>query len=211
MDIVIVGAGGFAREVYTWLRHGMPEGHRIKGFLAPNPHDLDGFGIEEPILGSEDDHEVREDERFLPALGHMAVRVKAIETLARRGARFLTYVHPTAIVAPTAELGQGVVVCPFSLISDSTRLGDFTIVNFYASVGHDASTGAYAVLSPYATINGRARLGARSFMGTHATIAPGVTVGARSKVAANSAVLRDARDDTLQVGVPSKSYGIFGR
>ena len=128
------------------------------------------------------------------------------ETLAALGGRFLTLVHPTAVVAPSAVIGEGAIVCPHGIVSADAALGRCVLVNYHASVAHDAAVGDYGVLAPYATLGGFARVGADVFLGLHASVGPGRQVGDRSKVSANSCALADVPADTLVYGVPGR-YG----
>jgi sugar O-acyltransferase (sialic acid O-acetyltransferase NeuD family) len=175
-EVVLVGAGGFAREVCHWAQAALPrDEYRIGGFLSNNPKDLDGFQLpglrgSSPVLGDPERYEVQDEERFVLAVGTIDTKVKLVTHLKAQGARFLTIIHPTAIVAPTARIGEGVVICPFVTVSDSVTIGDFAMLNFYASCGHDATIGACSVLSPYATLNGYATLADQVFVGTHATV-----------------------------------------
>jgi sugar O-acyltransferase (sialic acid O-acetyltransferase NeuD family) len=204
--IIIVGAGGFGREVLQWARHAWPE-HvgKIGGFLSDNPHALDGHAATLPILGTPDDFEPRLGDRLVLAIGIRGVRRQVAERLAARGARFLTLIHPTAIVADTAVIGAGTVICPYAVVSDAVRLGRFVLVNYHASLGHDAEAGDFAVLSPYATLGGYAAVGADVFLGMHAAVGPETRVGDRSVVAANSCALANVAEATLVHGVPGRS------
>ncbi|NCX98285.1 MAG: acetyltransferase [Planctomycetia bacterium] len=204
--IIIVGAGGFGREVLQWARHAWPE-HvgKIVGFLSDDPHALDGHAATLPILGSPADFEPRFGDGLVLAIGIRGVRRQVAERLAARGARFLTLIHPTAIVADTAVIGVGTVICPYAVVSDAVRLGRFVLVNYHASLGHDASAGDFAVLSPYATLGGNACIREDVFLGLHAAVGPHVTVGPRSAIAAGSAALRDAPDQCLVYGVPGRN------
>jgi len=168
--ILIVGAGGFGREVLLWAREAWPmDAGRIGGFLAADPH---GLQVADKILA--------------------------------RGVNFLTLVHPAAIVAPTASIGAGSIVCPYAIVSDSARLGRCALMNFHSSLGHDAAAGDFAVLSPYATLGGGACIESDVFLGLHASVGPGKRVGPRSKLAANSAALADVPADHLAFGVPGR-------
>jgi sugar O-acyltransferase (sialic acid O-acetyltransferase NeuD family) len=138
------------------------------------------------------------------AIGIRGVRRQVAERLAARGARFLTLVHPTAIVADTAAIGAGTVICPYGVVSDAVRLGRFVLVNYHASLGHDAEAGDFAVLSPYATLGGGARIADDVFLALHVAVGPGVTVGARSSVAAGAVALHDAPVDSLVFGIPAR-------
>jgi len=203
--IIIVGAGGFGREVLQWARHAWPDDARkIAGFLSEDPRVLDGHGPTLLILGSPDSFEPRPTDGLVLAIGIRGVRRRVAEDLESRGGRFLRLVHPTAIVADSATIGVGTVVCPYAVVSDSVRLGRCVLVNYHASLAHDAAADDFAVLSPYATLGGGARVAADVFLGLHATVGPGVSVGEGSKVAANSCALHDVPPLSLVHGVPGR-------
>ena len=199
--ILVVGAGGFGREVVHWARDAWPAASsRIAGFLA-----ADGVGRSPlPVIGDPDDFEPSPGDGLLLAIGIPMVRRRVAESLLTRGARFLTLIHPTAIVAASASIGCGSILCPYSIVSDAVRVGRFTLLNYHTSLGHDASTGDFSVLSPYATLGGGAHVGADVFMGLHASVAPGKSVGDSSKVSANSACLADVPAGSIVFGVPGR-------
>jgi sugar O-acyltransferase (sialic acid O-acetyltransferase NeuD family) len=203
--IFIVGAGGFGREVWHWLRDAWPESvPMVTGFLSADPKSLDGKGVALPIVGDPDAFVPEAGDVFLLAIGIPQVRRRVAESLESRGAVFATLVHPTAIVAPSAVIGHGSILCPFAIVSDAAVVGRFTLVNFHASLGHDATTGAFCVLSPYATLGGGAHLGEDVFMGMHSSVGPAARVGGRSKISANSCALVDTQDDALVFGSPGR-------
>ena len=203
--IIIVGAGGFGREVLQWARHAWPSHvQKIVGFLSDDPHALDGHRPTLPILGSPDSFEPRPSDGLVLAIGIRGVRREVAERLAARGARFLTMIHPTAIVTDTAVIGPGSVICPYAVVSDNVRLGRCVLVNYHASLGHDAEAGDFAVLSPYATLGGRAAIEADVFLGLHASVGPGRRLGAGSVVSSNSAALVDTAENCLVYGVPGR-------
>jgi sugar O-acyltransferase (sialic acid O-acetyltransferase NeuD family) len=200
--VVIVGAGGFGREVRWWARDAWgTTGVEFAGHLGAA---TGGSDTALGLLGDPERYVPRDDEGFLLAIGIPGVRRRVAEGLASRGARFLTLVHPSAVVAPTARIAAGAVVCPGAVISDAAVVGPCALINYHASVAHDAEVGAFAVLSPYATLAGGARAGADAFLGLHASIGPGRTLGDRSKISANSCLLSDAPPDSIVYGVPGR-------
>lgn len=201
--IIIVGAGGFGREVCHWARDAWPAAAgRIEGFLSADPDRLAGRDDLPGILGTPDDFQLRPGDGLLLAIGIPAARRRVAEALRVRGGRFLTLVHPTAIVLPGAVVGPGSVICPGAVVSDAVRLGRCVLLNYHASLGHDAVADDFAVVSPYATLGGGARIADDVFLGLHATVAPGVSVGARSKLAAGAVAMHDVPPDHLVFGVP---------
>ncbi len=203
--VLIVGAGGFGREVLAWARAAWPgDTSRIAGFLSADTHVLDGHECGPGIVGDPASYIPAAGDGFLLAIGIPAVRRRVAESLLARGAEFLSLVHPTAIVAPTATIGPGAILCPHVIVSDAARLGRCALMNYHASLGHDASAGDYCVLSPYASLGGHARAAEDVFLGMHASIGPGRSVGARSKVSANSCALVDVPPDRIVYGVPGR-------
>jgi sugar O-acyltransferase (sialic acid O-acetyltransferase NeuD family) len=203
--VIIVGAGGFGREVLQWARHAWPE-HvgKIVGFLSEDPHALDGHAATLPILGSPADFEPRPGDGLVLAIGIRGVRRQVAEQLAARGARFLTLIHPTAIVADTAVIGAGTVICPYATITDGASVGRCCVANLYAMIAHDAILGDYSVLSPYAGIAGAAGVGEDAFLSLHAAVGPRVTVGRGVTIAAGAIALHDVPALSLVHGVPGR-------
>jgi sugar O-acyltransferase (sialic acid O-acetyltransferase NeuD family) len=204
--IVIVGAGGFGREVLQWARDAwLAHAGRIAGFLSDDFSKLDGHACSLPILASPAEYEPRPTDRLLLAIGITRARRSVAEQLERRGGQFLSLVHPTAIVADTAEIGSGTIICPYAIVSDAASVGRFVLVNYHASLGHDSSAGDFTVLSPYATLGGCACVAADAFLGMHASVGPGRSVAAGTTVAANSCVLADTVAESIVYGVPGRS------
>ena len=205
-DIIIIGAGGFGREVYLWAKDSFSKDqYRIKGFLDDNPRILDNYDMDVGIIGNLNSYEIKNQDRFLFAIGDIDVKKRLIMKMKKRRAKFLTLVHPTAIMANTTKIGEGVIICPFCLVSDNVLLEDFVMMNVYSSCGHDAKVGRYSILSPYATLNGFVILEDEVFLGTHTTVIPYKRVGYKSKISANSVVMRDVATNKIVFGVPGKA------
>jgi sugar O-acyltransferase (sialic acid O-acetyltransferase NeuD family) len=204
--ILIVGAGGFGREVAEWARQAWPDqAGLVAGMLSEDAEALAGTGCPLPIVGRPSDFEPTAGDGLLLGIGIPRVRRRVAETLLARGGRFLTLVHPTAVIAATAQVGMGTVICPHAVVSVNTRVGHFALLNYHTSLGHDATVGDYSVLSPYATLGGSAAIGADVFLSLHATVGPRITVGDRVVISANSCALSPVPADSLVYGVPGRS------
>jgi sugar O-acyltransferase (sialic acid O-acetyltransferase NeuD family) len=209
-NILIVGAGGFGREVYQWAKDAFgSKNYHFKGFLSKNTHDFDAYNLKLPILGNPLTYTIESEDKFIFAIGDIDVKKRITTHLKANGGQCLTLIHPTALVADTASIGEGAVVCPFATVCDHAIIDEFVMMNFYSSCGHDAQVGKYSILSPYATLNGFARLEEEVFMGTHATVTAGTLVGRRSKINANSIAMRDVPPGSFVFGVPGKIKRIF--
>jgi sugar O-acyltransferase (sialic acid O-acetyltransferase NeuD family) len=206
MALIIVGAGGFGREV---LQYALDAKLSVKGFLDINSNALDGFPVEHQILGSPVEYVFESTDRFVLAIGDPAIKQKLAKLLETRGAQFVSVIHPLAYVAPSARLHLGCVVAPFAFLAPSTVLEEHVSINTYASAGHDARIGAFSTLSPYSVINGFVTLGQGVLLATHAVVVLGKTVGKWSKVSAGSVALQHVPEYALAVGNPAKSHVMF--
>jgi sugar O-acyltransferase (sialic acid O-acetyltransferase NeuD family) len=206
MALIIVGGGGFGREIYQYALDAKQE---IKGFLDDNHKALEGFPVDHAILGSPSSYDVQADDRFVLALGDPGLKKKLAQLLEDRGAQFESVVHPLAYVAPSAQVGVGCVVAPFSFLGPSTVIGEHVSINTYASAGHDSHIGAYSTLSPYSVINGCVKIGQGVLLATHAVVILGKSVGSWSKLSAGAVALHHIPDYSLAVGNPAKSQVMF--
>ncbi len=203
--LVIVGAGGFGRELLTWIgEQSAGRSSHVRGFLDDNPAALEDFDIELPILGDPLTYQPSGDERLVLAIGQPATKLKLAELLRSRGGKFATLIHTSARVGPRCQLGEGVIISPNAGVSCDVTLGDFVMLNCFATVGHDAHIGRGTTLSSHVDCTGNTRIGAGVFLGSHAAVIPGIAVGDGATVAAGSVAMRNVPAGATVLGVPAK-------
>ncbi len=107
-------------------------------------------------------------------------------------------IHPTAIVAPSAELGAGVRVDAYAVIDDHVRIGDGTWVGAHAVVGAWTSLGRDCRVHPGVILGGTPQ--DRHFQGERSHLRIGDRVVLREYVSISRATGEDAAtvvgDDT---------------
>nr|WP_222533451.1 acetyltransferase [Azospirillum sp. 412522] len=206
--IIVVGAGGFGRELLQYAGDAIAAGRldgEIAGFLDDGRSDPAAFGLEIPVLGDPMDYAPRANDRFVVAVGEPADRARLAGRLADAGGAFVSIVHPTAYVAPTARVGAGCVLCPLCFVGAFAAIADHAVVNAHASLGHDARLGRAAVLSPHASCGGGAFIGEEALLGSGAILLPGQSVGARARVAPGAVVYGPVPDGAMAMGNPARS------
>ncbi len=118
--------------------------------------------------------------------------------------QFVSVVHPSAIVDPSAVLGDGSVVFAGAIVQPGATLGRHAIVNTSASIDHDCVLGEAVHIAPGARLAGNVTLGDEVFIGIGAVVVPGVAIGARTIVGAGAAVVCDLAAGVVAIGVPAR-------
>lgn len=203
--VVIIGGGGHAKVVIESLR---ASGKTVAVIVDADPTPREVLGV--PVVG--DDLKLSElrgqgfAELFV-ALGANRLRQKLGGRARELGFALVNAIHPSAVISPTARIGQGVAVMAGVTINADSRIGDLSIVNTGAVVDHDCVLGAASHLGPAAALAGGVTLGDRAFLGVGARVIPGVAIGADATVGAGGVVVRDLPDGVLAVGVPARIKG----
>src|SRR5215831_5059023 len=74
---------------------------------------------------------------------------------------FAPGIHPSAIVDPSAQLGERVSIQPLAIIEPGAKIGDDTIIGAGSYVGHETVIGSACHIYPNVTIRERNRVGSR--------------------------------------------------
>ena len=124
--------------------------------------------------------------------------------LASRGHRFMSIVHPTAILATDVEVGVGTIVNTAVVIERGTRIGSHVIIHAGCVIEHDNVVEDYANIAPGVVTAGRVRIELGATVFTGARIIPDVVIGKNAVVGAGAVVLKSVAQGSTVVGVPAR-------
>jgi sugar O-acyltransferase (sialic acid O-acetyltransferase NeuD family) len=210
--LVIVGGGGHATVLFDLTRAlGTVQ---VVGYAAPEDSALSTLGVER--VGSDDCAEALRARGIVDvALGLAGSRdnVHRRELFAqwkRNGFRFMTLIHPLALVSSYATFKEGLQCLPMAIVNARATLGENVIVNTRALVEHDCVVGDHAHIGPGVVLCGGVRVGAGALIGAGATVIPGVRIGSDALVAAGSVVTRDVPAGARMAGVPAGPMRMTG-
>lgn len=73
-------------------------------------------------------------------------------------------IHPTAVIAPDARVGEGASIGPYCVVEPGASIGARTVLFAGCYVGHGASVGEDGRLYPHVSIRERCRIGHRAIL-----------------------------------------------
>ena len=208
-NLIIIGVGGFAREVYWHAQksHGFNTEWTIKGFLDGDvklaDEEYKKLPKNIPLLGDVDGYEICPDDVFACAVGTPQARKKLIEKILNRGGEFINIISKNSFVMPSVKLGRGVIVCSYNSVGDSANIKDFVAINCNNSIGHDVSIGEFSCIMSNVNISGEVNIEQEVFIANSAVIIPKIKVEKNSYIGAGSVVLKKVRAGSKVFGNPA--------
>ncbi|MFD5325519.1 acetyltransferase [Streptomyces sp. NPDC127092] len=202
--LVIIGAGGFARET---AQAALTAGLHLAGHLDDDPAlwgtKVDGV----PVLGGTTLVRELRDVSFVVCVGNPrdpAARSRLVDRLALPEERYTSVVHPTAIVSATSTFGRGTVLLAHTVLTASVRLGRHVAVMPQTVLTHDDVIGDFATLASGVRVGGGARIGRGVYLGAGALVRENTEIGDGSLIGMGSNVLGNVPPGEVWVGNPAR-------
>jgi len=202
-QVLIVGGGGHSKVIIEVFR---AMGCEPAGIVDPHTTHQDVMGV--AVLGG-DDQMARHFEmgyrRAHVAIGQNSLRRRLGTELKNLGFELVNALHPSAIISPSAELGEGISVMPNAIIHTKARVSALSIVNTGAIVEHDCFIGVGTHLAPRSVIGGSVVIEDEVLFGIGAVARPRSHIGARATIGAGAVVIGTIEPDLVAIGIPARS------
>jgi sugar O-acyltransferase (sialic acid O-acetyltransferase NeuD family) len=206
-DILILGASGTGLDMLDLLD--AVGGHRCVGFLDDDASkqgtELAGL----PVVGKLADAARWPTTRLVNALGSVRSFRSRPAITACTGApleRFVTLIHPRAVVSPRATVSAGCLIYPGTVIGPRVVLGAHVIVLANSVVNHDTTVGDWTIISSGVNVSGRVRIGSGCYLGTGCALIDDACVGDGALIGMGAVVIREVPAGATVVGNPAHEH-----
>ena len=125
------------------------------------------------------------------------------DSLSKYDPEYTNAIHPKAVIARTAVLGQGIIVNACAVIQPYARIGNHVMIHAGVIIEHDCIVQDFVNLAPKVALAGHVKIGKGTTVYTGAVISPTVETGDYCTVGAGSVVLRRVEDGKKVAGVPA--------
>lgn len=174
MNVLIFGTGGHSKVVVDALMAETPSAKPV--FVGPETDWL-SLGVDCGIV----------------AVGDNATRRRISEEIRQQHPqfRFLTVIHPRAMVSPQAQVGEGSVVFAGVIVNPGARVSAHVILNSSCVIEHDTVIADYASIGPGALLGGKVSIGEQTAVGLGACLRHGLQIGEFSVIGMGAIVTKD--------------------
>lgn len=210
-QILIYGAGGFAREV-AWLAESCstPDAPiSVVGFIDDNPAHHGKQLNQIAIYDLQNAFQLFPGAAVVGGIGAPRTRQIVMEKAAAIGFAITTLIHPRTEMSRWIEIGNGTVICAGNILTTNIRLGLHVQINLDCTIGHDVIMGDYTTLAPGVHVSGWVHIGKRVYVGTGAVIINGteenpLVIEDDAVIGAAACVTKSVAAGTTVVGIPAK-------
>lgn len=206
LPVIVLGGGGHAKVLIDAL---LKNYVKVLGFTDLNS-DFSGKKILDiPWLGNDEIVFEYSQESILlvngvGSVGSTLKRCQLFDGFKEKGYLFTKVIHPSAIVASSVELHEGVQLMAGVIIEVDSVIGHNSIINTKVSINHDCRISAHVHIAPGATLSGGVWIGEGSHIGPGVTIIQNIKIGHNCLIGAGTVVVDDIPDNVVVMGVPGK-------
>lgn len=188
--IIIIGAGGHASEIVEYIecmnfsKYSSTISFDIIGIIDDDFQNFSKYDYNYKYLGTITNHEYQKNISYVIGIANLKYRKNIVEKFLTNGCKFTNIIHPTAMIAKTANIGTGNVISHNVSIGPLANIGNFNVINSRVTIGHDSSIKDFNFLSPVVALGGNTSLESHNLIGTSACTIPGISIGSSNTVMA---------------------------
>lgn len=204
-DILIVGSGGFAKEVFFLIEeiNKIQKCWNILGYVS---NDFSSKREGELVYLTDDELvNYRDRVSIVFGIGNPSL----INTLwgkysSNPNISFPNIIHPNVIGDfRNIKMGIGNVICASNIFTTNIILGSFNIINLACTIGHDVTIGSFNIVNPSVNISGGVILNDEILIGTGTQILQYKEIKSNIIVGAGSVVTKSIMEPGIYAGIPA--------
>lgn len=197
-DIWIIGGGGHSKVVIAGCQSAKI---KVNGLFDDNPTLWNTlyWGIKiDPIP----ENDWWKNHNGFLAIGENKARQKLSQKIHPKN--WATIIHPSAIIHPTASIGEGSYIGARVVIQPDVSIGQHVIINTGAIIEHDVKVESFCHIAPQTVLAGHVTVREGTLIGVGSAVIPGVTIDSWSIIGAGSAVIENISSHKVAAGVPCR-------
>lgn len=170
---------------------------------------INGFPLLCKTYEAYDKYKDYDDVKFIYQLYRpdlMKERVELLNSLNIPEEKFYTFIHHTATVARSSEIGKGTAIMANSVINPNTKIGNHCTIHTSTLIGHDTEIGDYNFIAAHNVVGSSNKIGNGNFFGLNSTFNNYLKIGDFNFVGMSSNVIKGLDSNKKVYGNPAKEF-----
>lgn len=198
--IILIGGGGHAKMCIDLINQ--LGTYQILGILStPDEIGQEVLGVK--ILGDTSmlqdyfNQGVKLAVNAIGAIHDPRIRDEFFQKIKRIGFNIPNLIHPSAVVEPSATLGEGNQIMAQAVVGSAARLGNNCIINTGAVISHDCQLSDNVHITPGGILAGNVIIGKNTIVGMGATVYMQAKVGQNVLICNGANVMTNINDSEV--------------
>lgn len=117
--------------------------------------------------------------------------------------KFCNFIHPSVMLARSAEIGYGNVLLANAVVNCNAIIGNFNTINSGTLLGHDITIGNNNYFAGQVCVGSGLSIGNENFIGLNTSIRNGIMIGNNNIVGMASNITKAVSDNNVLYGNPA--------
>lgn len=208
-DIVIIGAGGLAKEVAFLIDETNKQQKKwnILGYIVEDEKKIGKKNGKYTVYKT--DYWLKNHKSELHVafgIGDPKLNQKLSNSYKKnRNLHYPNIIHPNFVGdLERIKMSIGNIICAGNIFTTDIKLGSFNIFNHNCIIGHDAVIGNYNVINPSVILAGGVKIADRNLVCTHVKIIQCIKICSETKIGVGSIVMNNISKKGTYFGIPAK-------
>lgn len=213
-NVIIAGNSDFAKLMLYYVTEYSDK--RVCGFtvesayISPDEREINGL----PVVPLESivSFYPPESHEIILGIGHSQmgnVRKKIFQICKSMNYEIARFIHPTAIIAKNAEIGEGTIILEKTLVQPFCKIGSANLLWDDVCIAHNSTLGDYNTLSGTAGVSGNVIIGNNCYIGKHGMLFDKIKIADFTLIGAGAYAKHDTKP--YDVIVPARSITLEGK
>lgn len=190
---VLIGAGGFAREVRAHMCNFNMKCFVDSKYYLPNNENIHPISDFNPVTM-----------QALIVVGDPNDRKEIFNRMPKE-TEYFTFVHPSAhILGKDNIIGKGSYISANCIVTTNVQIGNHVHLNLSSTIGHDCIIGDFFTTAPGAKISGNCIIGERVYVGTNACIREKISICDNVVIGLQAGVVKNINESGTYIGCPAR-------
>lgn len=206
-DCIIIGNSTFSRRIkkyIEWTSFG-----KVCAYAVESQYREDSTLDEIDVISLDEMKEVYQSEKIslIMGIGYSEmgeVRRHVFEQIKEWGYVFQNFVHPSAIVSPDLNIGEGNIILEGTIIESGVSIGNANLIFGGSQIGHDSTIGNYNTFASKVLLSSMNKVENHCYLGDCSVVSPKIELQNYALLGTMAHINKDLPANAVAVSEKSK-------